>query len=139
MNQGKAIKQLKKLQILGGVKTMRLAAEGWKEEWQTLIAILMSARTRDEVTIIVAERLFSRYKTPDELAKAEPKGVAAIIRPVNFFQNKTRYVITCARVLYEEYGGRPPREHLPPGERLPQEHVAVGGLKILILCIPSAL
>ena len=112
MNQGKAIKQLKKLQILGGVKTMRLAAEGWKEEWQTLIAILMSARTRDEVTIIVAERLFSRYKTPDELAKAEPKGVAAIIRPVNFFQNKTRYVITCARVLYEEYGGRPPRDLL---------------------------
>ena len=47
MKADKAIKQLKELERLGGVKKMRLAAEGWGSEWQTLVAILMSARTRD--------------------------------------------------------------------------------------------
>ncbi len=108
MNKTTAIKQLKELERLGGVKKMRLAAEGWRSEWQTLISISMSARTRDEVTVIVAEKLFARYKTPAALAKAEPKEVAAIIRPVNFFQNKTKYVITCASVLAEKYAGKPP-------------------------------
>ena len=63
IEQKTAIRQLKELKRQGSIKKMRLAAEGWREEWQTLIAILMSARTRDEVTVIVAENLFSEYKT----------------------------------------------------------------------------
>ncbi|OHA21247.1 MAG: hypothetical protein A2849_00415 [Candidatus Taylorbacteria bacterium RIFCSPHIGHO2_01_FULL_51_15] len=111
MQQKTAIRQLEVLERLGGVKTMRLAAEGWKEEWQTLISILMSARTRDEVTVFVAEKLFSFFKTPEALARARPEEVAAIIRPVNFFQNKTKYVISLARVLIEEHAGKLPHDH----------------------------
>lgn len=105
-----AVRQLKELEQLGGVKNMRLAAEGWREEWQTLIAILMSARTRDEVTIVVAEKLFLRYKALAALANADPKEVSAFIRPVNFFQNKTKYVIALAKILSEKYGGKPPHD-----------------------------
>ena len=111
MDQKTAIQQLKELERLGGVKQMRLAAEGWRGEWQTLIAILMSARTRDEVTVIVAEKLFKKFKTVTALAKAGSAEVASIIRPVNFFQNKTKYVIALAKVLKGEYGGKPPHDH----------------------------
>lgn len=109
MDQKTAIRQLKELERLGGVKEMRLAAEGWGEEWQTLISILMSARTRDEVTIVVAENLFSEFPTLAELAKANSKDVSRIIGPVNFFQNKTKYVIAISRLLHEKHGGKPPR------------------------------
>ena len=109
-NQKTALRQLKELERLGGVKTMRLAANDWKEEWQTLIAIALSARTRDEVTVAVGENLFSVFKTPQALAKAEPKEIAAIIRPVNFFQNKTKNIIGCAKALVEKYSGKPPHD-----------------------------
>ena len=97
---------------MGGVKKMRLAAEGWGEEWQTLIAILMSARTRDEVTVVVAEKLFAKYPTMHALGQAELHDVQKIIYPVNFFQNKTKYVIALAWVLIEEYEGKPPHDLL---------------------------
>ena len=105
-----AIKQLHELERLGGVKKMRLAAEEWREEWQTLIAIALSARTRDEVTVIVGEKLFARFKTPAALAAADPKEVASIIGPVNFFQNKTKNIIGCAKALVKDYGGKPPHD-----------------------------
>lgn len=110
VEQKTAIKQLKQLQKLGGVKRMRLAAEEWPDEWQTLVAIIMSARTRDEVTVAVAEELFARYKTLPELAVADSKEVAAIIRPVNFYRNKTKSVIGAAKALVERFGGAVPHD-----------------------------
>ncbi|MDO8593968.1 MAG: endonuclease III [bacterium] len=110
VDQKTAIRQLKELERLGGIKKMRLAAEGWREEWQTLISILMSARTRDEVTVIVAENLFAEFSTLQEIGKANPRDIARVIGPVNFFQNKTKYVIALARTLVERYRGFPPHD-----------------------------
>lgn len=108
MNQKKAVSQLKAMEK--DVAEMRLAAEGWREEWMTLIAILMSARTRDETTVVVAERLFKRYPTVAALASARAAEVRAAIRPVNFFQNKTKYVIGCGQMLVEKFAGAPPHD-----------------------------
>ncbi len=32
----KSLRQLKELERMSGIKTMRLVAENWKEEWQTV-------------------------------------------------------------------------------------------------------
>src|SRR3989338_5163108 len=100
MDQKTAVRQLKELERLGRGKPMRLAGEGWRE----------AARTRDETTVFVAEELFSKYKTLSALAGAKPEEMSAIIGPVNFFQNKTKYVIALAKVLVERYKGVPPRD-----------------------------
>ncbi len=110
MNQKTAIRQLKELERLGGVKKMRLAAEKWREEWQTLVAIMLSARTRDETAIRVSEALFAKYKTPAALARASAAEATRIIRPVNFFRNKTKNVLACARALTERYRDAPPHD-----------------------------
>lgn len=108
MDSKKAIKQLKMLQKNAAL--MRLAAEGWGSEWKTLVAIIMSARTRDETTIKVAEKLFKKFPAVTVLANASANEVSAIIRPVNFFRNKTKNVIACARALAERYKGAPPHD-----------------------------
>ena len=108
MNKKTAMRQLKMMQ--SGVREMRLAAEGWREEWMTLVAILMSARTRDETTVVVATKLFEKYKTPSALAGGSAAEVAKIIHPVNFFQNKTKYVIACAQMLALKFAGAPPHD-----------------------------
>ena len=59
MKKERAIKQLEELKKQG--KNMRLAAEGWNEEWKTLISIILSARTRDETTIKTCTELFKKY------------------------------------------------------------------------------
>lgn len=108
MNAKTAIKQLKALQK--DVKEMRLAAEGWKEEWQTLLAILMSARTRDETTIVVAEKLFTKFPTLEALASAREADVKQIILPVNFFQDKAKRIVACANLILSKFGGELPHD-----------------------------
>lgn len=102
----KILRQLKELERLGF--KMRLAAEEWDQPWKILIATIMSARTRDEVTIPVAEKLFTKYDNIEKLSKANLNDIGKIIKPVNFYKNKSKSVLNCAKVLFEKYKGEVP-------------------------------
>src|SRR3989344_3308506 len=100
---------LKQLEALGaGGKMMRLAAEEWDSDFQILVSTILSARTRDEVTIVVAENLFKKYPTAETLSKAKVNDVEKIIRPVNFYRNKTKNIINCSKELVENFKGAVP-------------------------------
>lgn len=107
MDRKHAVRQLQKLALLS--KHMRLAADGWNARWKTLVAIIMSARTRDEKTIVIAEKLFKKYRKVSDLACARTHAVEQIIRQVNFYRNKTRSIIECAKVLSAQFKGVPPQ------------------------------
>lgn len=107
MNQKTALKQLSVLSKKS--KNMRLAAEKWKYPWQTLISIILSARTRDEVTILAAESLFEKYKSVEELSKANLLDVQKIIRPINFYKNKSKNIIACAKMIVKDFNGKVPK------------------------------
>lgn len=87
---------------------MRLAAESWDAAWKTLIATLLSARTRDETTIVVAQRLFEQYPAVERLAAASVRDVARIVKPVNFYKTKSKHVVACAHALVTQHHGIPP-------------------------------
>jgi endonuclease-3 len=108
IKQQKAIRQLKEIEKLGDDK--RLVADGWDEDWQTLIAILMSARTTDKKTIPVAQELFERYKSVKMLSNAHYDDVAQIIRGVNFHKGKARRIIELSKILVNEYAGKVPHD-----------------------------
>jgi len=108
MNQKQAIKQLKILSKKGS--RMRLAAESWKTDFEILISTILSARTRDEVTIPVAEKLFKSYSTSKKLGNAKLSEIQKIIRPINFYKNKSKNIIACAKDLDKEHKGKIPLE-----------------------------
>lgn len=97
----KAIKQLKELKKYA--KEHRLAAQGWDKDWQSLIATILSARTRDEKTIEVCTILFDKYDSIDKLSKASLEEIQEMIRPINFYRNKSKSVLKCANFLKEKY------------------------------------
>lgn len=101
MNQEIALKQIKFMKK-HSVK-MRLAAEKWKNPWQILISIVLSARTRDETTISVSKKLFEKFSSFKKLANAKLSGVEDIIMPVNFYKNKSKNIINLSKIIYEEY------------------------------------
>ncbi|MDG6938669.1 MAG: hypothetical protein JRN42_09070, partial [Nitrososphaerota archaeon] len=61
---------------------LQAAEEG--DPFRILIGTILSHRTRDENTTRATENLFSKYKTPEELAKADPIAVSRLIRPAGF-------------------------------------------------------
>lgn len=103
-----AIKQLNELSKLG--RPMRLAAEDWKNDYEILVSTILSARTRDETTIPVAEKLFEKYKNPQKLAKGKIDNVSKIIRPVNFYKTKAKNIIKCSQYLVKNFKGKVPHD-----------------------------
>ena len=98
MDSKKALKQFKSLKKMVSDKNMRLAAE-WEADWKILIATILSAVTRDEVTIPVCEELFEKYPSMEKLSRARLSVVENIIKRVNFYKNKSKNIIATATIL----------------------------------------
>ena len=108
INRKIVLKQFRRLNKLGALKAIRLAAEKWDKSWKILITTILSASTRDEITIPIATKLFIKYNTLKRLANAKIRDVEDIIKPVNFYRNKSRNIINCARVIVSKYTGNIP-------------------------------
>jgi endonuclease-3 len=89
-----------------GQYNKRLAGEGWNADWMMLVATILSAQTRDETTIPVAEELFKKYNTVDCLAKAKLSDVERTIKRINFYKNKSKNIIGTAKWLKENGYGK---------------------------------
>lgn len=76
--------------------------------YEVLIATILSARTKDETTIRVADALFRAYPSMRALAGADQRRVERIIAPIGFFRAKARNIIGAARLVTSQFGGRVP-------------------------------
>ena len=64
-----------------------------RSPWELLVATILSAQTTDVRVNMVTPELFRRYPTPTDLAAADPREVAELIRSTGFYQNKTRSLL----------------------------------------------
>ncbi len=103
-----AISQLEELAKKS--RKMRLAAQNWDAEWKTLITTAMSAQARDEVTIVIANALFSKYPSLPKLAAAKYEDMLKVLRSLNYNRTKSRNIIACAKVLVEQHNGKVPHD-----------------------------
>ena len=83
------------------------AAEG-TDPFRILISTILSHRTRDENTTKATENLFAVYRTPSQLANADPSVVRRLIKPSGFYNMKTRNIIKASKQLVDEFGGNVP-------------------------------
>jgi len=93
------LKLFKRAEKKYGPSTKRLAAEGWDSDWKVLITTIMSAQSRDETTIPIAENLFKKYPTLGKLAKARFADVKKIFSGLNYNNTKAKHVIEAAIML----------------------------------------
>ena len=83
------------LTMLGG-----WSAEG-RDPFRILIGTILSARSRDEMTDRITERLFKRFPDAGALAVAPRRAVEKILQPIGFYRTKAAYVIETARRVRE--------------------------------------
>jgi exodeoxyribonuclease-3 len=103
-----AVSRLKKEVAGYEVPVVDLIAAQTRDPFKVLVATILSARTKDEVTAAAARRLFKRAGTPGELARLTTAELEEIIYPVGFFRNKAKYLANLPGVLSEKFGGRVP-------------------------------
>lgn len=82
----------------------------YNNDYELLIAVVLSAQSTDKRVNSVTPIIFERYDTLEKLKDAELDDLESIIRPVGSFRRKSFYVKEIARILYSEYSGIVPRD-----------------------------
>ena len=85
-----------------------LRDEGYASVFEQLVACILSIRTKDEVSIEAARRLFARARTPAAIAGLSPAAIDALIVTCTFHEPKARQIHEIARRTVEEHGGELP-------------------------------
>lgn len=93
-----------------GEDPVELASEIDSDPFKTLIRTILSARSKDEQTIKVSNILFEHYDTAAALANAPEDHVKEIIKPIGFYNAKTKSIMATARLLLERHGGTVPAD-----------------------------
>lgn len=78
--------------------------------FHVLIATILSLRTKDTLTAVVAPRLFAQAETPQAILALGEARVAELIYPVGFYRNKARSIIELCQLLLDQHGGSVPAE-----------------------------
>ncbi len=83
---------------------------GYATIFQQLVACIISIRTRDEVSLPVARRLFAHAATPDAIARLTPEAIDALIHDATFHEPKARQIHAVAVRTRDEFGGELPAD-----------------------------
>lgn len=78
-----------------------------RDPFKVLVATILSARTKDEVTAAACRRLFKRVDAPGDLAGLDIHEIEKLIYPVGFYRNKARYLAALPEAL-ERFNGKVP-------------------------------
>ncbi len=85
-----------------------LAQEGYTSLFEQLVACILSIRTRDEVSLVAARRLFAAARSPDEIASQSVDQLDRLIADVSFHQPKASQIRDIARTTVTRYSGALP-------------------------------
>lgn len=82
----------------------------YRNHYELLVAVMLSAQTTDKRVNIVTEELFRKYPTVEVLATAAPNEVAKIIASLGLFQTKTKNLIATAQAIVASHRGIIPHQ-----------------------------
>lgn len=80
----------------------------YRNEYELIIAVVLSAQCTDARVNKVTPGLFEAFGDIDSLAAVEPEDVFPYIRSISYPNNKAKHLVGLARMIQEDFGGRVP-------------------------------
>src|SRR3989344_3607052 len=80
-----------------------------QDPFKVLVATILSARTKDETTVKVCEKLFSKVKNFKDFDKFKQSEIEKLIYPVGFYKTKAKYLKKLPEAL-KEFNSKVPSE-----------------------------
>lgn len=96
-------------QSLEGEAHLDELANTRQEPFKILISTILSARTRDANTREATEKLFSKYNTPKQIAKADVEELEQLIYKSGFYKVKAARIKEVSKLLVEKFAGKVPK------------------------------
>lgn len=79
-----------------------------RNNFELLVAVILSAQCTDAAVNRVTPALFRRYPSPHALARAALSDIESYIRPLGLFRAKAKSLKRCAEQLVQEFAGEVP-------------------------------
>lgn len=80
----------------------------YKNTFQLLIAVILSAQCTDARVNIVTPGLFAKFPTPQSFAAISPRTLQPYIHSCGFFRTKSKNIVAACRELVKRFGGKVP-------------------------------
>jgi endonuclease-3 len=80
-----------------------------RSDLELLVAVMLSAQTTDVNVNRVTERLFEKYRRPEDYLAVPPEELERDIFATGFFRQKAKSLRGTMKMLLEEFDGRVPR------------------------------
>lgn len=84
-------------------------ALNYSNNWELLVAVILSAQCTDKKVNEVTEKLFKKYRKLDDYVNADIKEFEEDIHSTGFYRSKAKNILTSAKILKEKYNGKVPK------------------------------
>ncbi|PIT91797.1 endonuclease III [Candidatus Jorgensenbacteria bacterium CG10_big_fil_rev_8_21_14_0_10_54_38] len=86
----------------------------YRNNWELLVAVILSAQCTDKKVNEVTPALFAKYPTLGDYVRASASKQTVQeferdVRPTGFYRSKTRSILGAAKAVQERFGGKLPR------------------------------
>ncbi|HII10420.1 MAG: endonuclease III [Candidatus Micrarchaeaceae archaeon] len=78
-------------------------------EWQLLVATMLSAQAQDRQVNKVTKRLFSKYNDIEDFASLKPQQLYPYIGSIGLYRGKARNIVNTAKILKRDFKLKIPR------------------------------
>lgn len=102
--------KIKMLSLLAAAYPDAKPALHFRNAFELLIAVLLSAQCTDERVNIVTEELFQHAPNPEAMIALGEDRIREIIKSCGLYKNKAKNIAALSRILAEQYHGQVPRE-----------------------------
>jgi len=82
----------------------------FRSDVELLVSVMLSAQTTDVNVNRVTDRLFRKYRKPEDYLAVPPEELERDIYQTGFFRQKAKAIRGTMKMLVEEYDGKVPRE-----------------------------
>mmetsp|Transcript_60518 Transcript_60518/g.69043 ORF Transcript_60518/g.69043 Transcript_60518/m.69043 type:complete len:460 (+) Transcript_60518:69-1448(+) len=76
--------------------------------FHTLVSLMMSSQTKDEINYAAMQRLLKHGLTPEKMLDIDTKDLQDLIYPVGFYRRKADYIKGASKIIVEKYSGDTP-------------------------------
>lgn len=109
MRVTKKIKE-EQIRILGEVYKDTKPALIFRNPFELLIAVILSAQCTDKRVNVTTARLFQKAGTPEAILSLGLAALEEEIRDCGLFRNKAKNIMATCQILCEQYGGEVPAD-----------------------------
>ena len=82
----------------------------YRNAFELLVAVLLSAQCTDERVNIVTAELFEKAPTPEAMAALGEDAIREIIKSCGLYKNKAKNIAALSEILRDQFHGEVPRE-----------------------------